>query len=98
MRRSRSPASSGAAYSSRRPADLAGHGLGGEGVEIVEVPEHRALGHPGALGDAGGAGLGLALVEELEQRGDDQLASPLRAQSAPVDRSVAPGPGILRYR
>ena len=89
MRRSRSPVGVRRGEELPGPADLAGHGLGRERVEVVEVAEHRAFGHAGARRDPGGAGLGLALVEELEQRGHDELAAPFGPEPAPVDRLAA---------
>src|SRR6478735_9800574 len=69
-----------------RPADLARHRLGREGVEVVEVAEDGALRDAGPCRDARRARLRLALVEELQQRGDDQLATLLGPEPAPVDR------------
>ncbi len=57
-------------------------------VEVVEVPEDRAMRDAGALGDLGRARVQVALADHVQQRRDHRRAIAGAAKCASVDRIV----------
>ena len=91
---SRSPSCEGASNSAWTRCPLAVDGGFGQPLEVGEVAEHRAGGHPGPRRDVGDAGADHAVVVERQQGVDHRGAAALGASVAPVDVLGVPGVAI----